>query len=59
MMQSRLACYTLIRLKSGEHHKQQRKMLNPAFSVTHLKQMTPMFYRVVHTVGSPLEKAIL
>ncbi|KAM5537055.1 hypothetical protein V8D89_009201 [Ganoderma adspersum] len=32
----------------GEQHKRQRKMLNPVFSVKHLREMTPLFYQVIH-----------
>ncbi|KAH9941843.1 cytochrome P450 [Epithele typhae] len=31
----------------GEHHRKQRKILNPAFSVTHLREMLPIFYDVL------------
>ncbi|EKM59451.1 uncharacterized protein PHACADRAFT_249950 [Phanerochaete carnosa HHB-10118-sp] len=32
----------------GEHHRKQRKLLNPAFSINHMKRMTPIFYRTTH-----------
>ncbi|KAI1798256.1 cytochrome P450 [Ganoderma leucocontextum] len=32
----------------GNQHKRQRKMLNPVFSVKHLREMTPLFYQVIH-----------
>ncbi|RPD65435.1 cytochrome P450 [Lentinus tigrinus ALCF2SS1-7] len=32
----------------GEQHRRQRKMLNPVFSTKHLRDMTPIFYSVVH-----------
>ncbi|KAH9949903.1 cytochrome P450 monooxygenase [Amylocystis lapponica] len=31
----------------GDHHRKQRKLLNPVFSVSHLRYMLPIFYRVV------------
>ncbi|KAH9949896.1 cytochrome P450 [Amylocystis lapponica] len=31
----------------GEHHRKQRKLLNPVFSVGHMRYMLPIFYRVV------------
>ncbi|PCH40536.1 cytochrome P450 [Wolfiporia cocos MD-104 SS10] len=34
----------------GEHHRKQRKMLNPVFSVAHMREMLPIFYNVVHRV---------
>ncbi|KAF9448706.1 cytochrome P450 [Macrolepiota fuliginosa MF-IS2] len=39
----------------GEQHKKQRKMLNPVFSIAHMREMTPIFYEVT----SRLRKAIL
>lgn len=35
---------------SGSHHRRQRKLLNPAFSTSHMREMTPAFYSVVHRV---------
>ena len=35
----------------GEHHKKQRKMLNPVFHVSHMRSMTPIFYRISCTVS--------
>ncbi|KAG6919202.1 hypothetical protein DXG01_008500 [Tephrocybe rancida] len=32
----------------GESHRKQRKMLNPVFSVTHVREMMPVFYDVTH-----------
>ncbi|KAM5537048.1 hypothetical protein V8D89_009194 [Ganoderma adspersum] len=32
----------------GPQHKKQRKMLNLVFSVKHLREMTPLFYDVIH-----------
>ncbi|TFK93403.1 cytochrome P450 [Polyporus arcularius HHB13444] len=32
----------------GEQHRRQRKMLNPVFSTKHLRDMTPIFYSVIH-----------
>ncbi len=34
----------------GHQHRKQRKMLNPVFSVKHLREMTPLFYNVIHKV---------
>ncbi|TCD66902.1 cytochrome P450-dit2 [Steccherinum ochraceum] len=30
----------------GDHHRKQRKMLNPVFSIAHMRDMTPIFYEV-------------
>ncbi|KAI0073887.1 cytochrome P450 [Panus rudis PR-1116 ss-1] len=32
----------------GELHRKQRKMLNPVFSIKHMRHMTPIFYHVAH-----------
>ena len=34
----------------GERHRRQRKMLNPVFSPRNLKEMLPVFYKVIHKV---------
>ena len=34
----------------GIQHRRQRKLLNPAFSVAHLRQMTDPFYAVSRKV---------
>lgn len=39
---------------AGEKHKSQRKMLNPAFSTKHLRDMTSIFHEVTHKVHLPL-----
>ncbi|KAF5343004.1 hypothetical protein D9758_013695 [Tetrapyrgos nigripes] len=33
---------------AGEAHRRQRKVLNPVFSVAHMKEMLPIFHDVVH-----------
>ncbi|KAI5123123.1 hypothetical protein M0805_001478 [Coniferiporia weirii] len=33
---------------AGEEHKKQRKMLNPAFSAKHMREMLPALYPIVH-----------
>ncbi|KAH9475309.1 Cytochrome P450 monooxygenase 91 [Psilocybe cubensis] len=32
----------------GEQHRKQRKMLNPVFSIAHMREMVPIFYDVTH-----------
>ncbi|KAI0717433.1 cytochrome P450 [Cerioporus squamosus] len=32
----------------GDQHKRQRKMLNPVFSTKHLREMTPLFFEIIH-----------
>lgn len=34
----------------GDQHRKQRKMLLPAFSVKHLREMTPIFYQIAEKV---------
>lgn len=38
----------------GERHRIQRKILNPVFSTTHLREMTPTFYGVAHKLTESL-----
>ena len=35
----------------GDDHRRQRKMLNPAFNINHMREMTPIFYEVTHKVS--------
>ncbi|KAG6815225.1 hypothetical protein H0H93_010515 [Arthromyces matolae] len=44
----------MIDILSGEQHKRQRKMLNPVFSIAHMRKMIPMF----NDVTQKLVKAI-
>ncbi|KAH8101250.1 cytochrome P450 [Cristinia sonorae] len=32
----------------GDHHRKQRKMLNPVFSIAHMRNMTPVFYQIAY-----------
>lgn len=34
----------------GEHHRRQRKLLNPVFSTKHMRSMLPIFYGIGHQV---------
>ncbi|EJF59821.1 cytochrome P450 [Dichomitus squalens] len=38
----------------GDHHRKQRKLLNPVFSIAHMRRMIPIF----NDVGLRLQKAI-
>ncbi|KAJ3480633.1 hypothetical protein NLI96_g8209 [Meripilus lineatus] len=42
----------------GDQHRKQRKMLNPVFSVKHLRQMTPIFYRVAQQLQQGIKKQL-
>ncbi|KAI0370603.1 cytochrome P450 [Pilatotrama ljubarskyi] len=39
----------------GDHHRRQRKMLNPVFSINHMRHMTPLFYEVSHKLRTAIE----
>ncbi|CDO76298.1 hypothetical protein BN946_scf184917.g14 [Trametes cinnabarina] len=39
----------------GEHHRKQRKMLNPVFSPKHMRHMIPIFYDVTQRLGRAME----
>ncbi|KAG7092972.1 hypothetical protein E1B28_009273 [Marasmius oreades] len=38
----------------GEPHRRQRKMLNPVFSIAHMRGMVPIFYEVTHKLRKTL-----
>ncbi|KAF9261474.1 cytochrome P450 [Marasmius fiardii PR-910] len=38
----------------GERHRKQRKMLNPVFSIAHMREMVPIFYEVTHRLQKTL-----
>ncbi|KAG7092971.1 hypothetical protein E1B28_009272 [Marasmius oreades] len=38
----------------GEPHRRQRKMLNPVFSIAHMREMVPIFYEVTHRLRKTL-----
>ncbi|PCH40528.1 cytochrome P450 [Wolfiporia cocos MD-104 SS10] len=42
----------------GEQHRKQRKMLNPVFSVNHMRRMIPIFYDVVHKLRAGMTAEI-
>ncbi|KAJ7746004.1 cytochrome P450 [Mycena metata] len=42
----------------GEQHRKQRKMLNPVFSVAHLRHMVPLFFGVGKRVQAVLESKV-
>lgn len=39
----------------GNQHRRQRRMLNPVFSIKHMRSITPVFYDVAHKLRSGLE----
>ncbi|KAI0628824.1 cytochrome P450 [Trametes polyzona] len=42
----------------GDQHRRQRKMLNPLFSAKHLRDMTPIFYNVIHKLESAIASRV-
>ncbi|KAF4597348.1 cytochrome P450-dit2 [Pleurotus pulmonarius] len=40
----------------GSHHKKQRKMLNPVFSIAHMRQMVPTFHAISNQLRDSLAK---
>jgi cytochrome P450 len=42
----------------GDHHRKQRKMLNPVFSIAHMRSMMPIFYDVVNQLESALSSRV-
>ncbi|KAI0628826.1 cytochrome P450 [Trametes polyzona] len=42
----------------GDQHRRQRKMLNPLFSAKHLREMTPIFTRIIHKLESGIAKQV-
>lgn len=42
----------------GEQHRRQRKMLNPLFSVKHMRNLLPIFYGTIDKLRSALMKEV-
>lgn len=42
----------------GEEHRKQRRVLNPVFSINHIRQMAPLFYAVSHRLRTGLSENI-
>ncbi|KAG5718646.1 putative cytochrome P450 4d20 [Termitomyces sp. T112] len=43
----------------GDHHKRQRKMLNPVFSIVHMRHMIPMFKDVANKLKTAMNKKLI
>ncbi|KAI9453265.1 cytochrome P450 [Lactarius psammicola] len=43
---------------TGTHHRRQRKLLNPAFNVNHMRNMTPIFHRVTKQLHENLRSIV-
>ncbi|KAF5338679.1 hypothetical protein D9757_015005 [Collybiopsis confluens] len=42
----------------GDHHRKQRKMLNPVFSIAHMRSMMPIFYGVAGQLDTALSRRV-
>ncbi|KAF9448716.1 cytochrome P450 [Macrolepiota fuliginosa MF-IS2] len=42
----------------GVQHRKQRKMLNPVFSINHMREMIPLFYEVTERLKTVLVKKV-
>ncbi|KAI0628909.1 cytochrome P450 [Trametes polyzona] len=42
----------------GDHHRKQRKMLNPVFSIAHMRRMVPIFHEVTHKLQQGIEARV-
>ncbi|KAJ3496107.1 hypothetical protein NLJ89_g10532 [Agrocybe chaxingu] len=40
----------------GDRHRLHRKMLNPVFSIAHMREMVPLFYEISHKLENTLRK---
>ncbi|KAI0641513.1 cytochrome P450 [Trametes meyenii] len=43
---------------TGEQHRRQRKVLNPAFNVNHMRNMIPIFHEVVNRLQQALKAQV-
>lgn len=44
--------------KLGDDHSKQRKILNPVFSISHIREMVPIFYAVTHKLQNTFSKTV-
>ncbi|KIJ11452.1 hypothetical protein PAXINDRAFT_177345 [Paxillus involutus ATCC 200175] len=42
----------------GDHHRKQRKMLNPVFSINHLRQMIPIFREIATNLRDAIAEQV-
>ncbi|KAF9043341.1 cytochrome P450 [Panaeolus papilionaceus] len=42
----------------GDYHKKQRKLLNPVFSTSHMRQMMPIIYKIMHRFEDSIVKQV-
>ncbi|KAI8972795.1 cytochrome P450 [Trametes punicea] len=44
---------------TGEQHRRQRKILNPAFNLNHMREMIPIFQEVVNRLRLAIERSVI
>ncbi|KAH6912609.1 cytochrome P450 [Coprinopsis sp. MPI-PUGE-AT-0042] len=42
----------------GDHHRKQRKLLNPVFSIAHMRTMIPTFYDVIQRLRNSIKSEV-
>ncbi|KAH6909123.1 cytochrome P450 [Coprinopsis sp. MPI-PUGE-AT-0042] len=42
----------------GEQHRKQRRMLNPVFSINHMREMVPTFHEIANKLSATLEEMV-
>ncbi|KAI0059725.1 cytochrome P450 [Artomyces pyxidatus] len=42
----------------GAHHRRQRKLLNPVFSIKHMRSLTPLFHGITHHLCDVLQTKV-
>ncbi|KAI5118021.1 hypothetical protein M0805_003458 [Coniferiporia weirii] len=42
----------------GDHHRKQRKMLNPVFSLRHMRELVPIFYPIAYELRDVLMRQV-
>ncbi|GJE97651.1 cytochrome P450 [Phanerochaete sordida] len=42
----------------GDQHRRQRRILNPVFSIAHMRFLTPTFYKVVHRLHEAISAKV-
>ncbi|KAI0760472.1 cytochrome P450 [Fomes fomentarius] len=43
----------------GDHHRKQRKLLNPVFSIAHMRRVVPIFNSVGHRLAKAIEYRVI
>ena len=42
----------------GEQHRKQRRLLNPVFSIAHMRHMIPIFYNITHKLQDAISMRV-